>query len=672
MPKTILTAALTGVLTTRLTQFALATAAVAGIGWVVAYLAGPWLVHLFLGDQYSAASGTLVGSMIVGGCVMAAALAAGVVQAAPIPLEGRQVDMTAREQPIASFLQDFFGTLDMPVSVSGSAKGAVNGVFRGPADRVLANILRSFGLMAYYDGAVVHIYTPGEISTRTFAMGQGNASAVINTARDMRLTDARNTLRVSQNGALIASGNKRFVEMVGELASGQQSQSTAMAPLGFKVYYLRYAWAHDVTAQFGGGTTVIPGVASILRALLTSQRNSTPAPLTQFRSGSEQSLRDQGLRRQGTLGARGANPMMPTADTVQQAWGRGGGVDVAMLDARMLDGLRDTPPPSEARVEADTRLNAIIVRDSPDRLPYYDELIKSLDVQPQALEIEATIIDLKTDKLRELGINWRLNDDRFSFLFGNGTSSDNRLVNNVPVQDITPSGQGGFMSLVLGGRNNFIARITAMENQGVARVVSSPQIMTLSNVEALFDNNRSFYVRVAGREEVDLFKVSAGTTLRVTPHVFQEGKDVRIKLLVQIEDGQISANEQVDQIPVVERSSINTQALIVAGESLLIGGMVRERTSEGVQKVPFLGDIPVLGNLFKTTNNVAERVERLFLISPRLVPARRPMSATAPTGPQRPGGAVAVPPMPVHEEPAWLKNSSQPAKPSDQPAAGEQ
>ena len=143
---------------------------------------------------------------LMAGCVMAAALAAGVVEAAPIPLEGRQVDMTAREQPIASFLQDFFGTLDMPVSVSGSAKGAVNGVFRGPADRVLANILRSFGLMAYYDGAVVHIYTPGEISTRTFSMREGNASAVINTARDMRLTDARNTLRVSQNGALIASG----------------------------------------------------------------------------------------------------------------------------------------------------------------------------------------------------------------------------------------------------------------------------------------------------------------------------------------------------------------------------------------------------------------------------------------------------------------------------------
>ena len=618
---------------------------------------------------------------LLAGCLLGSALVAGPALAAPLPLEGRQVDMTAREQPIASFLQDFFGTLDVPVSVSASAKGAVNGVFRGPADRVLGNVLRSFGLMAYYDGSVVHIYTPGEVTTRTFAMPAGGASAVISTAREMQLTDPRNVLRVSQNGGLIASGNRRFVEMVGELACGQQSQSTALAPLGFKVYDLRYAWAHDVTAQFGGGTTVIPGVATILRSLLTSQRGGGAAPLTQFRSGGEQSLRDQGLRQrglqgqQGTLGARGANPMMPTADTVQQAWGnRPGGVELAVVDARMLDGLRDTPGTTQARVEADTRLNAVIVRDTPDRLPYYDELIKSLDVEPQALEIESTIIDLSTDKLRKLGVNWRLNDDRASFLFGNGTGSDGRLVSGMPVQDITPFGEGGFMSLVLGGRNNFIARIHALQNQGVARVVSSPQIMTLSNVEALFDHTRSFYVRVAGRDEVDLFKVSAGTTLRVTPHVFQEGQDVRIKLLVQIEDGQILPQEQVDAIPVVERSSLNTQALIVAGESLLIGGMVRERTTEGVTKVPLLGDIPLLGHLFKTNTDVAERVERLFLISPRLVPARRPMSATAPTGPQRPGGAVAVPPMPEHDQPEWARPKGSPSDqppPSAMPAAGD-
>ncbi len=615
---------------------------------------------------------------LLAGALLGTLLAGGAAQAAPIPFQDRQVDLTAREQPIASFLQDFFGMLDMPVSVSASAKGAVNGVFRGPAERVFNSILRSFGLMAFYDGSVVHVYTPGEVSTRTYPMPTGGASAVMTTARDMQLTDPRNTLRVSQSGGLIASGNRRFVEMVGELATGQQTQASAAGPLGFKVYYLRYAWAHDVAAQYGGKTTVVPGVASILRALLTSQRGSQAPALTQYQDTGEQSLRSQGLRSQGggTLGARGANPMMPTAATVQQAWdNRPGGVQYASVDAQALDNLNAAAAiSSNARVEADTRLNAVVVRDAPERLAYYDQLIKALDVEPQALEIEATIIDLVTDKLRELGINWRLTGDRYSFLFGNGTSSDNRLTSATPVQDITPSGDGGFMSLVLGGRNNFIARISAMQDQGVARIVSSPQVMTLSNVEALFDNNRSFYVRVAGRDEVDLFKVSAGTMLRVTPHVFQEGNDVRIKLLVQIEDGNIE-QAQVDQIPVVQRSSINTQALIVAGESLLIGGMVKETTREGVTKVPFLGDIPVIGHLFKTNTDQHERVERLFLISPRLIPAQRPMSATAPLGPQRPGGAVAVPPMPRHPEPEWLRRGNtnpSPDAPADNlPAAGE-
>ncbi|MFT3778970.1 MAG: type III secretion system outer membrane ring subunit SctC [Ottowia sp.] len=616
-----------------------------------------------------------VARRLLAGALLGTLLAGGAALAAPIPFQDRQVDLTAREQPIASFLQDFFGMLDMPVSVSANARGAVNGVFRGPAERVFGSILRSFGLMAFYDGSVVHVYTPGEVSTRTYPMPTGGASAVMTTARDMQLTDARNTLRVSQSGGLIASGNRRFVEMVGELATGQQGQAAASGPLGFKVYYLRYAWAHDVAAQYGGKTTVVPGVASILRALLTSQRGSQAPALTQYMGTGEQSLRSQGLRGQGgTLGARGANPMMPTAATVQQAWdSRPGGVQYASVDAQALDNLNAAAAiSSNARVEADTRLNAVVVRDAPERLPYYDQLIKALDVEPQALEIEATIIDLVTDKLRELGINWRLTGDRYSFLFGNGTTGDNLLVGTTAVQDITPSGSGGFMSLVLGGRNNFIARISALQDQGVARIVSSPQVMTLSNVEALFDNNRSFYVRVAGRDEVDLFKVSAGTMLRVTPHVFQEGKDVRIKLLVQIEDGSIEQT-QVDQIPVVQRSSINTQALIVAGESLLIGGMVKETTREGVTKVPLLGDIPVIGHLFKTNTDQHERVERLFLISPRLIPAQRPMSATAPMGPQRPGGAVAVPPMPSHPEPEWLRrgNSNPDAPAGNLPAAGE-
>ena len=177
-----------------------------------------------------------------------------------------------------------------------------------------------------------------------------------------------------------------------------------------------------------------------------------------------------------------------------------------------------------------------------------------------------------------------------------------------------------------GSAGQFFARIRAMQAEGSARVVSSPQVVTLSNVEAVFDNSSTFYVRVAGRDEVDLFDVTAGTTLRVTPHVFREDDTTRIKLLVQVEDGALSA-QTVDTLPVVERSGINTQALISEGESLLIGGMVRDASRIGEDKIPFLGDLPIIGNAFKTRNNSSARVERLFLITPRLASPTRAAAA---------------------------------------------
>jgi type III secretion protein C len=87
--------------------------------------------------------------------------------AAPIPFAERNVQLTAREQPVALFLSDLFGLVDLPVSVSERVRGAVNGNFEGNAERVWMQIARSFNLVAYYDGSVVHIASPGELATRT-------------------------------------------------------------------------------------------------------------------------------------------------------------------------------------------------------------------------------------------------------------------------------------------------------------------------------------------------------------------------------------------------------------------------------------------------------------------------------------------------------------------------
>jgi type III secretion protein C len=111
--------------------------------------------------------------------------------------------------------------------------------------------------------------------------------------------------------------------------------------------------------------------------------------------------------------------------------------------------------------------------------------------------------------------------------------------------------------------------------------------------------------------------------------VFRDAEATRIKLLVNVEDGAVTG-QQVDQIPVVERSTINTQALIMEGESLLIGGMTRESNSQNVDKVPGPGRRSGRSaSAFKNKTSASSRVERMFLITPRLAGSRAAVPAPA-------------------------------------------
>ncbi|MGM9482123.1 type III secretion system outer membrane ring subunit SctC [Roseateles sp. NT4] len=541
--------------------------------------------------------------------------------AAPLPEGLRAVKLEARDQPLEQFLQGLFSGSDIPVVASG-VQGQVNGRFEGTPAKLLRDLGRAYNLLSYYDGGVLYIAPAGETQTRSYLLTPAAAAQVQRAAQALQLPDARNTLKFGEDGALLAVGAKRFVQQVDELVRQVRPGTTGAAmkswapqqqqPLpDYRIFYLRYAWAQDVPMSFGGQQTTLPGVASILRSLVGQPKQARAAAVTTdpSRAQGSQRVRSASARNTTTLGlVDEAAPSVRGTDTLVAALTQVGyGQPEAAEPA--------TPPDFAPRIEADPRLNAIIVRDLPERLDRYAALIKSLDVEPQSLEIEATIIDINTDRMRELGINWRYNHGLNSLMFGNGTASDLRLNGQ---QDPTPAAKGGVISAVIGDRFPFVARITALQSDGAAKVVSSPQVVTLSNVEAVFDNSSTYYVRVAGREDVDLFNVTAGTRLRVTPHVFKEGEEpARIKLLVQIEDGGLTG-QSVDNLPIVERSGINTQALISEGESLLIGGMVRDSSTAGVDKVPVLGDIPLLGNLFKTQRKGGQRVERMFLITPRL------------------------------------------------------
>jgi type III secretion protein C len=205
--------------------------------------------------------------------IVATLFVATAVHAGTMPNPARTVSITAREQPIAAFMQTLMAAVDVPVSVSPTLTANVNGMFVGTAEKVLRDISRIYNLVTYYDGAVMHVVPAAEVATRTYAVTPRMSDKLLRDAFDLGLPDLRNTLRNTGNGNLVAVGTKRFLDQIDELTrAGLTQQAAAAAPpapgmMDFRVFYLRYAWAQDTTMNIGNRQVVVPGVASILRSL---------------------------------------------------------------------------------------------------------------------------------------------------------------------------------------------------------------------------------------------------------------------------------------------------------------------------------------------------------------------------------------------------------------------
>jgi type III secretion protein C len=144
----------------------------------------------------------------------------------------------------------------------------------------------------------------------------------------------------------------------------------------------------------------------------------------------------------------------------------------------------------------------------------------------------------------------------------------------------------------------------------------------------VFDNQERFNVRVSGERDARLFEVRYGTILRVTPSVLGDAGELRTKLQVVVEQGRLNATV-VDGIPGTSNSIINTEAIIRQGESLLIGGITIDSEFDFKSKTPGLGDIPIAGNLFKKRQKGGQYLERLILITPRIISNGSSGSASA-------------------------------------------
>ncbi len=560
--------------------------------------------------------------------IMVCGLAGGASGAESPKFQSIALRLTARGEDIGDFLKTMFEAAGINATISAAVQGKVNGRFAAAPAKLWADLSRAFDLVGYYDGTSFFVYARAELGSRTIQAA--NPQAVVDEVRRLRLVD-RNHLINAGPMKIDASGTPGFLATVSRLAStigavrdieaaerppiriapagpgkgGQRNAGiTRTNPTGAhetRIYYLRYARADDSQLDTGGTPIVIRGLASVLRDVMGAGGPVGSAVSTRYGAGRGP---NQPVRRDPLV-------QRPQGSTDQDA--EYVGVRDGASDAGSPESGRVGARPSIATVQA---LNAVVVRDLPENMATYDGLIRALDVEPRIVEIEATIIDIDLDRVRELGIDWRIQSQGFGALLG----SDIVQRTGDPRIDSTLSGtpnRGLILRGAIGPNNELVARFQALEQRGAAHIVSKPRLVTLSDSEATFDRTRTFNVRVPGNRQSDLFSVSAGTTLRVNPHVLADGGAPRVRLSVVIEDGSIEG-ASVDNIPIVERARVATETLIGEGESLLLGGLTVDSRLDALNQIPGLGDVPVLGNLFKTRRKERRRIERLFLITPRV------------------------------------------------------
>ena len=415
---------------------------------------------------------------------------------------------------------------------------------------------------------------------------------------------------IPDEGTVIVSGPRQYVELVREtlmpMLDNKASSSQARQVMVFR---LKYASATDRSMSTRGQPdNLIPGVKTILSSLLnTAPQNSYSSD--DFNAGSRKRSRTgktgRGNPEQLTSTQRNGESSRTLLANAREHSRNG-------RDQSTNDDEENEDPKYPGRqkqqgvkIDADPSLNAIIIYDHPSKRAMYQSLISELDIEPQQIEIEALIVDIDRSKLKQLGAEWGFALGNFSATF-NGTSTDSKG-NSSPISGST---------LLIKNAANFYARLTAMESKGDAHVLAKPTISTLENIAAVLDLSQSAYLPLVGERVVDLANVNVGTMLKVTPRIVREGGLTRVRLDINIEDGAFTA--QTASSANVTRSTINTQAIIELQHTLLIGGYHSEAKTQTKQKVPVLGDVPLLGALFQNNTDSISNRERLFLITPRI------------------------------------------------------
>jgi general secretion pathway protein D len=285
----------------------------------------------------------------------------------------------------------------------------------------------------------------------------------------------------------------------------------------------------------------------------------------------------------------------------------------------------------KVQINADKATNSLIIMADKEDYEVVEGVIKKLDIPRSMVYIESLIMEVNATKSLDLGVQWQLFDrtnvDNNSVAYGGKFSGTPGVLN--PLSSIGTGLAVGVLTepFTFGGitLSNITAIVNAVKTDDNFRILSTPQILTTDNEEARITvgENRPFQTRattdVSGGTFESFEYRDVGKILKITPHV-SEGRNVRLKLSLEVTNlDRVATTATSATRPVTQKRTIDTTVLVQDNHTVVIGGLIDDNRNENETKIPGLGDIPLLGWLFKTQSNADQKTNLYVFLTPRVI-----------------------------------------------------
>jgi type IV pilus assembly protein PilQ len=313
-------------------------------------------------------------------------------------------------------------------------------------------------------------------------------------------------------------------------------------------------------------------------------------------------------------------------------------ITLSYSKAKDIAGLLKSKISSRGEIVIDDRTNTLIISEVRDKLDLLEKLISVLDTPTPQVSIEARIIEATSTFIRNLGIQWGYQGIVDPF-YGNQTSlkfphkllADGALIPQGIVTKGISGPLGGYaVNLPAPAFNTAVGfsfanildtfrldvALSAMETSGNGRIISSPKVTTQNNQPAEIIQGRQIPVQTVANFTVTTRYVNAALELKATPQITAEGT---IIMLVELQNNAADFANLVNGIPPITTQSAKTTVMVPDGGTTVIGGIFRTEDSVTRESVPFLGKIPILGNLFRSFARTKQNRELLIFITPRII-----------------------------------------------------